>query len=115
MELFSIQLFNWDSFEEYMDMDITLVLTEKENLWLKECIKQLTTEIEELRDEKHSSQNFQGRNIENESVKSKNERCNGTYKTKRCNIVFINMLWGQSISEEEGNAIHINKHYLYII
>ena len=68
------------------------MLTEKENHRLKERIKQLSTQIKELRNEKHSSQILLGQNIEKEIVKSKNERCNDTYKTKRRNIVFINML-----------------------
>ena len=53
---------------------------------------------------------LKGWNIKREIVESKDKRCNDTYKTKRRNIVFINMLWGQSIYEEEGNVININKH-----
>ena len=68
------------------------MLTEKENHWLKECIKQLTTHIKELRNQKHYSWNLQGQNIEKKIVKSKDERCTNTYKTKGRNIVFINML-----------------------
>ena len=86
------------------------MLTKKENHQLKERITQLASHIEELRNEKNSSQNIQGQNIKDKIVESKNERCNDTYKTKRRNIVFINMLRGQSIFEEEGNVININKH-----
>ena len=68
------------------------MLREKEKHRLKEHIKQLSTQIKELRNEKHSSQILLGQNIEKEIVKSKNERCNDPYKTKKHNIVFINML-----------------------
>ena len=40
------------------------MFTEKENHRLKERIKQLTMHIEELRNEKHFSQNLQGQNTE---------------------------------------------------
>ena len=43
---------------EIKKQEIINVLREKENCQLKECIKQLTTHIEELRNKKHSRQNI---------------------------------------------------------
>ena len=53
---------------EIKKQEINNMLTKKENHQLKESIKQLTTQIEELRNAKHSTQNLQGQNIEKKTL-----------------------------------------------